>query len=279
MQPKITFLGTGGDPFVVGKQKRASGGIVFCADNIQILLDPGPGALIKAKEYKINLRETTAVCVSHGHLNHSNDLNAVISAMTYNGLDAQGVIVGSSSAINGFSDEDKNIVISPSLSSFFSKCVEKAIVLKAGQRLGIESIEIEALRTSHSDPTAIGFKFFTPEYVLTYSSDTAYFSGISEQYKKSDILILNCVYPAEMKPKENLSEQDAEKIIAKAKPKLCILTHFGNRMIEQDPLYIAREIQKKTGVQVIAAVDGLEIHPLSYSAKMNQKTLNLYNKK
>ncbi len=47
MQDQIIFLGTGGDPVVVGKQIRSSGGIVLKLDGLQFHLDPGPGALVK----------------------------------------------------------------------------------------------------------------------------------------------------------------------------------------------------------------------------------------
>ncbi len=273
MQPKIIFLGTGGDPAVVGKQRRASGGIILRVEGYQFHIDPGPGALVKAKEYDVNLRENTAVLVSHAHINHSNDLNAVISAMTYNGLDRKGVVIATESAVEGINSKYS---LGPVLLDFFRNCVERVITIKEGQKVGIENIEIHSLKTSHSDPTCVGFKFFTPNFVLAYSSDTSYSKELVKLYEKSDILILNTVNVSDKKDKNNLTCDDAEKIISKVKPKLSIITHFGTKLLDSDPLYIAREIQKKSGVQVIAAVDGLEIQPLSYSVKKDQKTLNAY---
>ncbi|MDP7476371.1 MAG: hypothetical protein QF655_01925, partial [Candidatus Woesearchaeota archaeon] len=52
----IIFLGTGGDSYVVGKQLRASGGIILQINDDQYHIDPGPGALVMAKETGINLR-------------------------------------------------------------------------------------------------------------------------------------------------------------------------------------------------------------------------------
>ncbi|MGM5487569.1 MAG: MBL fold metallo-hydrolase [Nanobdellota archaeon] len=271
MEPRILFLGTGGDSFVVGKQRRASAGIVIRTNGYQFLLDPGPGVLVKAKEYRCNLRETTCVLVSHGHLNHSHDLNAVISAMTYNGFDRYGVIVGSKSAIQG--TEALPAVLTP----FFRDCTERVIQVQPGQRVGIEAVEILALPTKHSDETGVGFKFFTPDFVLAYSGDTTYTKEAVKHYSNADILILNCVYPASVKQDDHLNDEDVVKILKKVQPRMCVLTHFGSKFLDNDPLYMAREIQKETGVQVIAAVDGLELHPLSYSARMNQRTLNLYS--
>ena len=47
----ITFLGTGGGRFVILSQRRYSGGLWLDFDGTQILLDPGPGALIRALQF------------------------------------------------------------------------------------------------------------------------------------------------------------------------------------------------------------------------------------
>ena len=47
-------------------------------------------------------------------------------------------------------------------------------------------------------------------------------------------------------------------------------------MLKADPLYEAREIQKKTGVQIIAAKDGMVVNPISYAAGLRQRTLTMY---
>ena len=74
----VIFLGTGGDSYVIGKQLRASGGIILQLDEDQYHIDPGPGSLVMARESGINLRANTALFVTHNHLNHANDINAVI---------------------------------------------------------------------------------------------------------------------------------------------------------------------------------------------------------
>ena len=118
---------------------------------------------------------------------------------------------------------------------------------------------------------SVGFKFFTPDFTLTYSSDTVYSADIVEQYMNSHILILNV--PLVKKSDSNLCVGDAIKIIQKVNPRLAILTHFGSEMIKADPMYEAREVQKETKVQTTAAKDGMVINPVSYSAGAGQKTL------
>ncbi len=274
MASKIIFLGTGGDSFVIGKQIRAAGGIILQVDDLQFHIDPGPGALINAAQHNISLRENTAVFVSSAHINQCNDVNAVIDAMTYGGMDKRGVLVANKTVVNG------SETIQPYLTESHRGYLERIIVLDEGQKLAIEDIEIDAIATNNVfDPQTIGFKFYTPDIVLGYTSTTAYSKELIKAYHGCDVLILNVVNPGEEKAEGHLNTEEAKKIIMKINPKLAILNNFGIRMIKADPLYEAREIQKATGIQVLAAKDGMIVSPSSYSAKSSQKRLNLFKVK
>lgn len=272
MVSKITFLGTAGDIFVYSKQIRTSGGFVLNTGGYQFFIDPGPGALTRTGLCNINPRETTAVIATHCHVNHASDINAIIGAMSYNGIDRIGVVIANKSVIEG---GDGYI---PVISEFHKGCVERIISLEEGQKVGIENMEIRALKAIHDDPNAIGLKFFTPDFVLGYTSDTAYSKELVEQYRKCDVLIINLVHASGESSDNNLTCDDVIKILKGAVPQLAIITHFGKSMLNSDPMLEARRIQKETGVQVIAATDGMVISPNYYSAEMKQKTLNLYPK-
>lgn len=261
----ILFLGTGTGAAVAGKGIRSSGGIIIKVNDNQFHIDPGIGAITKAAQFGANLRENTAVLLSHSHLNHSNDINAVIDAMTYSGLDKKGVLIANKNALHGTED------YAPVVTNYHRNLLERFIAVGRNQRLGINDVEIQTLTARHNEPNSIGFKFFTPDFTLTYSSDTVYGVDIIDQYMNSNILILNV--PLIKKSEHNLCTQDAIKIIQKVAPRMAIITHFGYEMIKADPLYEIREIQKQTKIQTIAAKDGMIINPISYSASAGQKTL------
>lgn len=263
----IVFLGTGGDSFVVGRNLRASGGIVLQINENQFHIDPGPGSLIMASKAGINLRANTSVLVSHNHLNHCNDINVVIDAMTYRGLDKTGVLVASDSVING------NENSAPFLQPYFRNFLERFIVLKAGQKVGINEVEVMGLKAKHSDNNAIGFKFFTSDFTLTYSGDTKYSNELIDEYKNSNILILNVPYLIKSKNSDGLCKEDAIKIVNDVKPRLTLITHFGIDFLKADPVFEVRDIQRQTNCQVIAAKDEMIINPLSYSVEYGQKSL------
>lgn len=186
--------------------------------------------------------------------------------MTYSGFDKKGVLVSNSTLVNGAENYQ------PFLMKSTRDCLERYIILEPGKRVGINEIEIQALKAAHSEPNAIGFKFFTPYFTLSYSADTAYSADIAEQYKGSDILILNVLSQKKEDAGMNLCIDDAVQIINIVKPKLAVITHFGINMISANPIYEVREIQKQTGAQVIAANDGMVIDPISYLADNGQKT-------
>ena len=254
----IMFLGTAGSSAVVSKQLRSSGGIIIQVEDLQFHIDPGPGAIAKAKEYGVNLHHNTAILVSHNHINHCNDLNAVIDAMTHSGIEQRGIILGSKSVFN--STEDSH----PYLTKYHQNLVEKIIPLEKNHKVGIDLTEINSLSAEHTDKTAIGFKFFCPKFTLSYTGDTKLTPQLLEELTGSDILILNVPYPGNQGKGMNLDTESAIKIVSHVRPKLVILTHFGLEMLRADPLQEAREIQRITGIQTIAAKDGLLVSPQNY---------------
>ena len=269
MEAKLIFLGTGGGKYVPAKQIKATGGIILQYGSTQLHIDPGPGALVKAKELGINPRNTIAVLSSHAHLNHCNDVNAIISAMTYSGEDKHGILIASLSVVKGTDDAP------PYLTPFHASCVEKIIALEQGQKIAINEIEIQATKCRHKDPTTIGFKISTPHFTIGYTSDTDYLQQLEKDFSKSDILILNVRDPFHYKTKGNLNSEEAIKLINKVRPKLAIIQHFDIKMINVNPLYEARDIKKQTKIEVIAARDGMVINPMLYSKKYKQDKLNL----
>ncbi len=269
MVSKLVFLGTAGNLGVVSKQSRSSGGFIVQADDIQLHIDPGPGALTNSALCGINIRAHTAILASHAHLNHCNDLNALINAMTLNGLDSHGVLIAPASIVNGTEH------IKPVLHAHFANHMEKIIIAQPNKKIGIENIEITPLAAKHSDLHSLGYKIFTPEFVLAYTGDTNYDTKLAEEYEGADILVINCQHPGKSK-EPGLCSSDVVKILKKAKPKLCILTHFSQKMLDANPLYEAREIKRQSGVQVIAAEDGMTLDPASYSAELKQKPLSLF---
>jgi len=258
MASKVVFLGAAGDHVVFGKQIRGSGGFVVQADGIQMHFDPGPGTLVRNREFQINPRENVAIFVSHAHLNHCNDVNALIAATTANCLDHNCVLVAPKSVVAGYEGEHSI------LTEFHKNGLERIIQVEKGNRVGINKVEVVVLPTVHSDKDGVGYKLITSRFTLVYSGDTEYFPEMIDLYKGAEIIVLNVQEPFGKHEPGHLSADDAVKIFKELKPKLGVVTHFGAKMIMADPMMVAREIQTRVGnVQVMAAKDGLMIDPMT----------------
>jgi ribonuclease BN (tRNA processing enzyme) len=265
---QLIFLGTAGDSVVFGKQLRASGGIVLKIDDYQFHLDPGPGALTRASQNEVDVLKSNFILVSHNHLNHCNDLNALIDALTLGGIDKKGYLISTNSVINGSENEK------PVLTNFHKDSLIKYMVLEPGRKVGIDDIEIIATRTKHTTEN-IGFKIITPKITISYLSDTEYFKDLETEHSDTNVLILNVVKPNSIKQKGNLNSDDACKIIENIRPNLAIITHFGIEMLKENPLTEARNIARKSSVNVIAAKDGMNINLDEYAPKhMQTKIIN-----
>ena len=247
---KIKFLGTAGARFVVMKQLRTSGGIWLTLDDTNVLIDPGPGSLTKclSSRPKLNPRDLDGIILTHRHLDHSNDINIMIEAMTNGGFDKKGIVFAPSDAL----DED------PVVLKYFRNHVEKIEVLKERGKYNLGSISFSTpVRHIHGVET-YGLNIYGKDISLSLVTDTKYFKGLETHYP-SDILILNVVR-LEGKPEiQHLSIKDAEHIISANKPKLSILTHFGMTVLTAKPWEVAENLTKKLGVKVIAARDGMEV--------------------
>lgn len=250
---RILFLGTAGNSTVSRKQLRSSGGIILQIEDLQFHLDPGPGTFSKAQEYGVSLQHTTALLVSHNHLNHCNDLNLMVEAMTHGGIERRGLLLASKSVLQP--QEQAH----PFLTKHHQQMLERIIPLEKNHKVGLDLIEINALPADHTDPAAIGFKIFCPKFTLSYTGDTILTTELLESLVGSDVLVLNVPYPGSQAQGKNLDTQSAIKIVAHVRPKLALLTHFGIEMLKADPYLEAREVQRFTGVQTIAAKDGLAI--------------------
>lgn len=255
---RILFLGTAGDSSVVGKQLRSSGGMILQFEDDLLYLNPGPGSLVRAKQYGINLRNITGILVSDNQMKHANDINAVISAMTHDGLDPKGVLITNKTVIEG--DEANQGFLQERERSF----VERIIALSKGERAGIKDIEIKGITAKNNDKNALGFKIKTENFTITYTNHTSLDKKIMKNYENSDILILDVDYPMGGEHSDGLSSDNVIEILKNTTPKLAIITGFGIKMLNADPLQQAREIQKASKIQTMAATDGLVITPENY---------------
>ncbi len=247
----IKFLGTAGARFVMIKQLRASGGIWVSSKGTNVIIDPGPGSIVRcaASRPKLDPAKLEGIILTHRHLDHSGDINVMIEAMTEGGFKKRGVVFCPKDAI------DEDTVILRHVRNF----PERIEILKAGESYKVGNFEFHSsMRHIHPVET-YGLKFKIRDTEVALLSDTKYFAELKNFYR-ADILIICVVFFAPRPGIDHLSLPDAEAIINEVRPRKTILTHFGMTMLKAKPHIQAEALSKKTGREVLAAYDGMTLN-------------------
>jgi len=247
---KIKFLGTAGARFVVMKQLRASGGIWLTLDDTNVMIDPGPGSLVRclSSKPKLNPMDLDGIILTHRHIDHSNDINIIMEAMTNGGLKKRGVVFAPKDSVEG----------DPVILKYARNHVEKIEIIKEKGNYKLGNISFSTpVKHIHGVET-YGLNIKGKNSSISIITDTKYFEGL-ESYYNGDVLIINVVLLEEKSEIDHLSLKDAEKILSLNKPKLGIITHFGMNMVKAKPWEIAEKLSEKLGTKIIAARDGMEV--------------------
>lgn len=247
----IKFLGTAGARFVMIKQLRASGGIWISYKGTNVLIDPGPGSIVRCalSRPKLDASKLDGIILTHKHLDHSSDINVMIEAMTEGGFKKRGVVFCPSDAIK------KDSVIL----RYAMKFPERIEILEANKSYRLKEFEF-TVSMKHIHPVeTYGLKFDINKTSVALLTDTKYFPELTEFYK-TDILVIFVVFFKPRSGIDHLSFSDAEEIIRRAKPKKAVLTHFGMTMLKEKPHIQAEELSRRTKIEVVAAYDGMNLN-------------------
>lgn len=244
----IKFLGTAGARFVMISQLRASGGIWISASGKNILIDPGPGSIVRcaASRPKLNPAKLDAIILTHRHLDHVNDVNVMIEAMTEGGFKKRGVVFCPQDALG------EDTVILKHAQAF----VEKIELVKENKNYELGGFSFQSsMRHIHPVET-YGLKFKIKDNTIGILSDTRYFPELVKFYK-TDILIIGVVFAQPRPGIDHLCLDDVEMLLRDLKPKKTILTHFGLTMLKAKPHLKAEELSQTLGQDIVAAYDGM----------------------
>jgi len=246
----IKFLGTAGARFVMIEQLRASGGIWVSYKGNDVLIDPGPGSIVRCANARPRLdpADLDAIMLTHKHLDHANDINVMIEAMTEGGFRKRGVVFCPQDAVKGDS-----IIL-----RYARNLPKKIEILRPGRKYAAGKFSFQtSMRHMHTAET-YGFKFRLGKTTFGILTDTRYFKEL-ENFYKVDVLIMSVVF---LKPRpgiDHLSLVDARELIRAIKPRKAILTHFGMSMLKAKPSLQAKILSRDTRIEVEAAYDGKTI--------------------
>jgi len=244
----LKFLGTAGARFVMLKQLRYSGGIWISHESFNGLIDPGPGSLVRCQRSRPSLdpSKLDAVFLTHKHLDHSNDVNVMIEAMTQGGFKKRGYLYAPADSFG-----EGGVVF-----SYTQKMPQRIEYLKEGA-YSLDDISFEVpVRNQHSVET-YGLTFHCGKERVSFISDTKFFPELASFYKNSTILVLNVVFLESHREYEHLSLNEALDLVKIIAPRVAILTHFGMGIINASPRKLQSQVSKEFP-SVIFAYDGMQ---------------------
>ncbi len=261
MNDELVILGSGGGRHHIRTQYRATGGIIYKFNGIQAHIDPGPGALVRINQFQEDPLKTELFIVTHTHVDHYNDLSAIIESSreilhdrNYNYY-KKGTLITTDEMLQYIFDYHINML-------------ENIVRFKAGNTYNYKGVEIIGTKTVHSPKNeGFGIRFKLKDYSLAFTSDTVVYDGFSEEFSGVNILILNLLRPDSIVCKRHLCTDEVIPFLNKIDPPLnsLIITHFGSYMDSPRSTknYVpsqVKKLQESSNIKnIVAAEDGLKI--------------------
>ncbi|HEY0394824.1 MAG TPA: MBL fold metallo-hydrolase, partial [Candidatus Elarobacter sp.] len=192
-----------------------------------------------------------AIVLSHKHLDHSGDVNAMIEAMCQGGWRPRGALCVPRDAV----DETMQPVVLP----YARRFVPREWIIEAnGGPFEIGSVELRASIQLQHPVETYGLHFRANGTTVSYIPCTRYFDEIAADYRAHapDVLVVNVLRYRDSMDVDHMTYDQARMLIEAIRPGAAIMTHFGTRMLERDPKRLASELEDETGVKTFAAYDG-----------------------
>lgn len=248
---KLVFLGTGCGSKNMLTQEIATSALYFDYDGLKFILDPGPGTLINAKKYNINILDLDGILISHPHPDHCTDANAILTGFGYDKRER--FLIANRSCL----EMTKNSW--PCVSKYHISLPKTVKSMNVGDKIKIKDVSFETTESRHYD-CGMGFKI-SGSRNIGYVGDGNYFNGQEKQYKGCELLIFNVLVPFAYKERfaQHMNTEGVISFLEKYKPKLAIIQHFSEKILAAGIDKQARIIEEKTGVRTVAARDGMAI--------------------
>lgn len=246
---KIHILGSG---TCVPNVRRGSSGYALELAKSKILLDCGNGTTWKLGKAGIDYLSIDHIFITHFHPDHTADLIPFLFATKYPRLNRRRetpIYIWGPKGFTGFYESLKAVYndwIAP----------DKLIVKEVGpEPLILDDFLLTAGNTFHTD-NSLAYRIESGGKSVVYSGDTGYSESLIELAKDTDLLIIECSLPDDLKFENHLSPAEVGKIGKASRAKKIVLTHLYP---ECDEIDVVGQVSEHVDAEVILAEDLMQI--------------------
>ena len=233
---RILFLGCAGTIEALYKNPLSSAAIMIGVDDVQLIINPGPGTAYNAGREKCDLAATDAVLLSSKDLIHMSDLDVI-----------------------------EEIVKHYSPFKEFKKILEHS-----EHKHNIKGVEISSIKTKTNETA---FLIHTTKFILGYIPKFEYTKKFGEEFRDANILVIDCNDEFDKKNMIELIEDvDPELVILSGFGMKMIKEDplDFSRTLKKE---LQKNKQSPITTQIMPAKDGMQLNTEHYNIKVKQKSL------
>lgn len=221
MLRELTILGSG---TIVPHSGRSCAGYLLETDEELVLLDCGPGTLLRLSQLEKDLAGISRCFLTHYHLDHVSDLFAVLLSRWMRGVPEEDrVFLTGPPGLKKIAEEMKKLFFSDD--EWFGP--ERIRVKEIGENLFEEgNLSIRTLHTKHTEKSIcyrIGDKAGKS---LFYSGDTAWNENIAVLCDNSDLAIIECSHSSRSETADHMTPARILRLHDRVNVKKMVLTHL-----------------------------------------------------
>lgn len=286
-EPKILFLGTGGNPSNLIEQVRQTGGFILYLPGFILAVDPGPAAIWHINKNDVDMRGINGIFISHGHTDHYLGAPLLIEGMTRLMSQKRGLLL----LPNEVKEENLISLFHQGLHQYHEGYVggpKEVICIQDGQEIELTSdLKLTPVKAYHGKEN-FGFVIKTKTFTVGYTSDTNYILEYEDQqgflhkvdkwspieypakivsyredlrriFGEVDYLIANVSY-FNLFAQRHITAVGLAHLLQSSQVKSCLMTHLDACCSRPQSIAqtMAKFVNDLSGVNVVVAEDNQE---------------------
>jgi len=254
---KLTILGTG--TFYVDKYRSAQAYLLEVNDK-KILVDCGPGTLVRLSEVGVKPEEIDYIFVTHFHADHTADLFSLQMGLRLNeffgdGKEYKTPVIFGPEGMREFTKKLSYVYELPAFDNY-----SKIEYREYENLIDLDEIKLKPFEVDHTafgkKAKAYALRFEIDKKILVFSGDSVNCEGLLDASKNADLFICDASYAKNKASPAHLDTYDIGEICQKSQVKKVILTHFYPNTKNID---LVSEVKEKYHGEVVMGKDFMEL--------------------